>query len=94
MFFVPYTIFQPPMTVIIRKIGPTYFLSAIILGWGATMIVRASVSFMAVVLTLRQGDGFHEELASAGRYSCYPWLPGSGILSRLCVPVVMLVRAM
>ncbi|KAL2004857.1 hypothetical protein VTN00DRAFT_3130 [Thermoascus crustaceus] len=38
MFFVPYTIFQPPMTVVIRKIGPTYFLSSIILLWGATMI--------------------------------------------------------
>ncbi|KAJ5468738.1 Major facilitator superfamily domaingeneral substrate transporter [Penicillium sp. IBT 31633x] len=38
MFFVPYVIFQPPMTVIIRKLGPTYFLSAIIICWAAIMI--------------------------------------------------------
>ncbi|KAJ5551449.1 Major facilitator superfamily domain general substrate transporter [Penicillium sp. DV-2018c] len=38
MFFVPYILFQPPMTVIIRKLGPTYFLSAIIVSWAAIMI--------------------------------------------------------
>lgn len=42
MFFVPYVIFQPPMTVIIRKLGPTYFLSAIIICWAAIMIVSIS----------------------------------------------------
>ncbi|KGO76716.1 Major facilitator superfamily domain, general substrate transporter [Penicillium italicum] len=38
MFFVPYVIFQPPMTVIIRKVGPTYFLGSIILCWAGIMI--------------------------------------------------------
>lgn len=41
MFFVPYIIFQPPMTVIIRKVGPTYFLGSIIVCWAGIMIVRA-----------------------------------------------------
>lgn len=40
MFFVPYIIFQPPMTVIIRKVGPTYFLGSIIVCWAGIMIVR------------------------------------------------------
>jgi hypothetical protein len=39
MFFVPYIIFQPPMTILIRKIGPTIFLSTIIMTWAVIMIV-------------------------------------------------------
>ncbi|KAJ5469359.1 hypothetical protein N7539_008977 [Penicillium diatomitis] len=38
MFFVPYILFQPPMTVIIRKVGPTLFLGSIIMTWAAVMI--------------------------------------------------------
>lgn len=40
IFFIPYVLCQPPATVLIRKIGPRIFLSAITLFWGATMIVR------------------------------------------------------
>ena len=39
VFFITYTIFQAPATILIRKIGPRLFLSAIVLFWGATMIV-------------------------------------------------------
>ncbi|RJE21364.1 phthalate transporter [Aspergillus sclerotialis] len=38
IFFVPYVIFQPPMTVLVRKLGPTYLLGGIIVSWGAIMI--------------------------------------------------------
>jgi MFS transporter, ACS family, DAL5 transporter family protein len=38
VFFIPYVLFQPPATVVIRKIGPRRFLSAITLLWGASMI--------------------------------------------------------
>ncbi|KAE8363350.1 major facilitator superfamily domain-containing protein [Aspergillus caelatus] len=38
IFFVPYVIFQPPMTVITRKIGPTYFLGTIVILWGAILV--------------------------------------------------------
>ncbi|GKZ81955.1 hypothetical protein AnigIFM56816_006485 [Aspergillus niger] len=38
VFFITYTVFQPPMTVIIRKLGPRLFLSAIVLLWGVVMI--------------------------------------------------------
>ncbi|PLB50639.1 permease of the major facilitator superfamily [Aspergillus steynii IBT 23096] len=38
IFFVPYVIFQPPMTVITRKMGPTFFLGSIVVSWGAILI--------------------------------------------------------
>ncbi|PKX93349.1 putative phthalate transporter [Aspergillus novofumigatus IBT 16806] len=38
IFFVPYVIFQPAMTVITRKLGPTFFLGAIVISWGAILI--------------------------------------------------------
>lgn len=38
VFFITYTLFQPPSTVIIRKIGPRMHLSSITTAWGAVMI--------------------------------------------------------
>merc|ERR1711977_768125 len=38
MFFITYTIFQPPGTLLCRKIGPRVFLSAITFLWGCVMI--------------------------------------------------------
>ncbi|KAL5365022.1 major facilitator superfamily domain-containing protein [Aspergillus floccosus] len=38
MFFVPYVIFQPPMTIITRKLGPTIFLGTIVISWGAILV--------------------------------------------------------
>jgi MFS family permease len=38
VFFTTYIVFQPPSTVIIRKIGPRLHLSIITLLWGAVMI--------------------------------------------------------
>jgi MFS family permease len=40
IFFVPYVVFQPFMTVLTRKLGPTLFLGCIITSWGGIMIVR------------------------------------------------------
>jgi hypothetical protein len=39
IFFIPYVLCQPPATVILRQIGPRYFLSGITILWGATMVV-------------------------------------------------------
>lgn len=39
IFFIPYVLFQPAATVMLRKVGPRIFLSAITIFWGATMIV-------------------------------------------------------
>lgn len=38
VFFTTYVIFQPPMTVLCRKIGPRPFLSSICFLWGVVMI--------------------------------------------------------
>jgi hypothetical protein len=40
IFFIPYVLFQPPVTVVLRKVGPRRFLTAITLLWGDCMIVR------------------------------------------------------
>lgn len=37
-FFITYVIFQPPMTVLCRKIGPRIFLPGICLLWGVVII--------------------------------------------------------
>ncbi|PGH15941.1 hypothetical protein AJ79_02108 [Helicocarpus griseus UAMH5409] len=38
VFFITYVVFQPPMTVMCRKIGPRIFLPGICLLWGAVVI--------------------------------------------------------
>ncbi|KAK1529949.1 major facilitator superfamily transporter [Colletotrichum paranaense] len=38
LFFIPYIIFQPPSTIIVRKIGPRLHLGGLTLLWGAVMI--------------------------------------------------------
>ena len=38
VFFTTYIVFQPPSTIIVRKLGPRYHLSAITIAWGATML--------------------------------------------------------
>jgi len=44
VFFVTYTIFQIPATVMIRKLGPRLFLAGIVTLWGAVMIVSSMAS--------------------------------------------------
>lgn len=39
IFFIPYVIFQPFATALIRKIGPRKFLSSMILAWAGVTIV-------------------------------------------------------
>ncbi|KAE8334185.1 hypothetical protein BDV24DRAFT_157005 [Aspergillus arachidicola] len=38
IFFIPYVVFQPLMTVITRKVGPSYFLGGMIILWGAVLV--------------------------------------------------------
>jgi uncharacterized membrane protein len=57
VFFSTYCIFQAPATVLIRQIGPRNFLSAIVLFWGATMIVGHQHLVKSEVLTDRQHRG-------------------------------------
>ncbi|KAJ5469384.1 hypothetical protein N7539_009002 [Penicillium diatomitis] len=53
MFFVTYVIFQPPSTVLIRKIGPPNFLSGIILSWGILMLGMGFAKSWSQVLAIR-----------------------------------------
>lgn len=60
VFFIPYIIFQPPSTVLIRKIGPRIHLSAITLAWGAVMIGMGFVNDYASLAGLRTLLGVFE----------------------------------
>ena len=59
VFFPTYVIFQPPATVLTRKLGPRKFLASICLLWGAIEIVSIFHRLTADDrLTLVQGFGF------------------------------------
>ncbi|KEY80023.1 phthalate transporter [Aspergillus fumigatus] len=62
IFFVPYVIFQPIMTVITRKLGPTFFLGAIVISWGAILIVCFPVQVEGHQPNHKTGNGLHERL--------------------------------
>ncbi|KAH6654659.1 major facilitator superfamily domain-containing protein [Truncatella angustata] len=53
VFFVTYIVFQPPSTVIIRKVGPRIHLSIITLLWGAVMIGFGFVKNYSELAALR-----------------------------------------
>ncbi|THX26171.1 retrograde regulation protein 2 [Aureobasidium pullulans] len=53
VFFIPYVFFQPPATVILRKVGPRAFLPTITLFWGITMIGMAFVKTWTQLIPLR-----------------------------------------
>ncbi|KAJ5543332.1 hypothetical protein N7461_009335 [Penicillium sp. DV-2018c] len=53
VFFITYTIFQIPATVIIRKVGPRIFLSSIVILWGAVMLAFGFVPNWETMAGLR-----------------------------------------
>ncbi|RVX72343.1 hypothetical protein B0A52_04548 [Exophiala mesophila] len=60
VFFVTYTIFQPPATILTRKFGPRPFLSGICLAWGAVMVGFGFVQDWVVLIPLRLLLGLFE----------------------------------
>ncbi|PHH68360.1 hypothetical protein CDD83_6143 [Cordyceps sp. RAO-2017] len=60
VFFIPYILFQPPSTVLVRKIGPRLHLAGIILCWGAVMIGMGFVRDFAQLAGLRAVLGLLE----------------------------------
>lgn len=44
VFFITYTIFQAPATILIRSFGPRVFLSVIVVAWGGVMIVSCQTA--------------------------------------------------
>ncbi|KAK2799595.1 hypothetical protein FQN50_008433 [Emmonsiellopsis sp. PD_5] len=53
IFFVPYVIFQPPSTALLRKIGPKTFLSVTTLIWGLATISSGFVKTWTDLIPLR-----------------------------------------
>ncbi|KAJ5861122.1 major facilitator superfamily domain-containing protein [Penicillium soppii] len=60
VFFVPYVLFQFPLILLGRKIGPRIFLSGITLAWGIVMICCGFVHSWKALLALRVLLGFFE----------------------------------
>jgi len=50
VFFVTYTIFQPPATVITHKIGPRIFLPTLCVTWGIVMVRQIPVKALQMGL--------------------------------------------
>ena len=53
VFFTTYIVFQPPSTIIVRKIGPRLHLSSITTLWGAVMIGMGFVNDWQGLAALR-----------------------------------------
>jgi len=53
VFFTTYIVFQPPSTILVRKLGPRNFLSTIVVLWGAVMIGMGFVKDFESLAALR-----------------------------------------
>jgi hypothetical protein len=53
IFFVPYIIFEFPAPVVIRKLGPRYFISFMTFTWGVILIGMGFVQSWEAMLGLR-----------------------------------------
>ncbi|KAL1581892.1 hypothetical protein WHR41_09336 [Cladosporium halotolerans] len=60
VFFITYTLCQPPATILCRKIGPRVFLSTITLLWGLIMLGMGFVEHWATLIGLRLVLGIFE----------------------------------
>lgn len=99
MFFVPYVLFQPPMTVLIRKIGPTIFLGTIVMTWAVIMIVCFTnivklAPYVDILISDHLGNWVRQELGPTSRTACSTWSFGSRVLPRLCISSFLLVYSM
>jgi len=60
VFFIPYILFQPPSTILIRKVGPRIHLALITMFWGAVMIGMGFVKKFPQLAALRAVLGLFE----------------------------------
>ncbi|PNY29908.1 transporter [Tolypocladium capitatum] len=60
VFFIPYIIFEPPSTIVVRRLGPRLHISIIALCWGATMIGMGFVNSFQQLAGVRVVLGFLE----------------------------------
>lgn len=70
MFFITYTIFQPPGTILCRKIGPRVFLSLLAFCWGCVTIGHGFAQHWTQLIALRLVLGLFEvrHVPRPGRY--------------------------
>ena len=60
VFFLTYTLLQPPATVVLRKVGPRIFLPSITVLWGMTMIFSGFVKTWTQMIPMRLVLGIFE----------------------------------
>jgi MFS family permease len=101
VFFATYIVFQPPATIIVRKLGPRNFLSIIVIAWGAVMIGMGfvknfeSLAALRVVLGILEAGFFpscvyllstwYTRFDVGKRYSCFYIL---GSLASACAGIL------
>ena len=61
VFFVTYTIFQPPATIVTRKLGPRNFLPTICVAWGLVMVCMSAMNLHHFTNTREIGFGFIQD---------------------------------
>ena len=87
-FFITYVIFQPPMTVICRKVGPRIFLPGICLLWGCVILGLGFGKNWTTLVALRLILGILEAgyfpgcvyLLSTWYTRCKAIIPGNSLL--------------
>ena len=72
VFFLTYTLLQPPATVVLRKVGPRIFLPSITVLWGITMICSAFVKVWTQMVPMRLVLGIFEAGFFPGKSSYFP----------------------
>ncbi|KJZ77226.1 hypothetical protein HIM_03547 [Hirsutella minnesotensis 3608] len=60
VFFITYVLFQPPSTILVRRIGPRLHLAGLVLFWGAIMIAMGFAKNFGQLAGLRVILGFLE----------------------------------
>ncbi|KAG9252424.1 major facilitator superfamily domain-containing protein [Emericellopsis atlantica] len=60
VFFITYSIFQPPATILTRKTGPKHFLSGLCFAWGVVMIGFGFINHWYSLVALRLVLGLFE----------------------------------
>ena len=94
VFFITYTLLQPPATVVLRKVGPRIFLPSITILWGITMMCFGFVRTWDQMVPLRLVLGVFEAGFFPGKILDPTLVAFTDGLMRLCVPAIDLVPSL
>lgn len=56
VFFVPYILFEVPSNIFIRRLAPSTWLCGIMLGWGASQLLRLESQVSRLASRQRSDD--------------------------------------